>query len=86
LTIEGEIRMSLRCRGDEVVGMVVAARDESGTDIIRLNRPTERFRHSYGKIVFESGHLISVTIRTALVSGNSKLDFYDPNMINITIR
>jgi hypothetical protein len=31
--------MSLRCRGDEVVGMVVAARDESGTDIIR---PTDR--------------------------------------------
>jgi hypothetical protein len=35
--------------------------------------------------VFESGHLISVIIRAALVSGNSKLDFYDPNMMNITI-
>jgi hypothetical protein len=62
-------------------------RDESGTDIIRpTDRPTERFRHSYGKTVFEFGHLISVTIHTALVSGNSKLDFYDPNMMNITIR
>jgi hypothetical protein len=62
-------------------------RDESGTDIIRpTDRPTERVRHSNGKTVFESGHLISVTIRTASVSGNSKLNFYDPNMMNITIR
>jgi hypothetical protein len=30
--------------------------------------------------------LISVSIRTALVSGNSKLNFYDPNMMNITTR
>jgi hypothetical protein len=36
--------------------------------------------------VFESGHLISVTIRIALVSGNSMLNFYDPNMMNIAIR
>jgi hypothetical protein len=60
-----------------------SCRDESGTDIIR---PTERFRHSYGKTIFESGHLISITICTALVFGNSKLDFYDPNMMNVTIR
>jgi hypothetical protein len=50
------------------------------------DRPTERVRHSNGKTVFESGHLISVTIRTVLVSGNSMLNFYDPNMMNITIR
>jgi hypothetical protein len=50
-------------------------------------RPTDRkVRHSNSKIVSESEHLISITIRTALVSGNSKLDFYDPNMMNITIR
>jgi hypothetical protein len=60
------------------------ARDESGTDIIP-DRLTARFRHSYGKTVFESGHLRFVTIHTALVPGNSMLDFYDPNMINITI-
>jgi hypothetical protein len=30
--------------------------------------------------------LISVTICSALISGNSKLNFYDPNMMNITIR
>jgi hypothetical protein len=58
-------------------------RDESGMDIIR---PTERVRHSNGKTVFESGHFISVTIRTALVSGNSLLNFYDPNMMNVTIQ
>jgi hypothetical protein len=50
------------------------------------DRPTERVRHSNGKTVSESGHLISVTIRAALVSRNSKLNFYDPNMMNITIR
>jgi hypothetical protein len=62
-------------------------RDESGTDIIRLtDRPTETVRHSNSKTVSESGHLISVTIRSALVSRNSKLNFYDPNMLNITIR
>jgi hypothetical protein len=32
---------------------------------------TERVRHSNGKIIFESKHLISVTIRTTLVSKNS---------------
>jgi hypothetical protein len=65
----------------------IAYRDESGTDIIRpTDRPTERVRHSNGKTVSESGHLIFVTIRTALVSGNSKLNFYYPNMMNITIR
>jgi hypothetical protein len=59
-------------------------RDESGTDIIR---PTERVvRHSNGNTVFEFGHLISVTIRTTLVSGKSMLNFCDPNMMNITIR
>jgi hypothetical protein len=47
-------------------------------------RPTERVRHSNGKAVSECGLLISVTIRTALVSGNSKLNFYNPNMMNIT--
>jgi hypothetical protein len=47
---------------------------------------TEKVRHSNGKAVSESGHLISVSIRTALVSVNSKLNFYDPNMMNITIR
>jgi hypothetical protein len=61
----------------------VLRRDESGTDIIR---PTERVRHSNGKTVSESGHLISVTIRTALVFGNSKYNFYYPNMMNITIQ
>jgi hypothetical protein len=49
-------------------------------------RPTDRKGHSNGKTVFKSGHLISVTIRTALVSGNSMLNFYDPNMMNITTR
>jgi hypothetical protein len=42
--------------------------------------------HLNGRIVSKSVHLISLTIRTALVSGNSKLNFYYPNMINITIR
>jgi hypothetical protein len=50
------------------------------------NRPIEMVRHSNGKTVSESGHLISVTIRTALVSENSKLNFYDPNLMNITIQ
>jgi hypothetical protein len=45
-------------------------------------RSTERVR----KTVSESGHLIFVTIRTALVSGNSKLNFYDLDMMNITIQ
>jgi hypothetical protein len=56
--------------------------------VVRIlsDRPTERVRHSNGKTVSESGHLISVTIRIALVSGNSKLNFYDPSMMNITIR
>jgi hypothetical protein len=54
--------------------------------ILSSDRPTERFGHSNGKTVFESEYLISVPIRTALVSGNSKLNFYDPNMMNITIR
>jgi hypothetical protein len=65
------------------VQIIYVIRDESGMDIIR---PTERVRHSNGKTVFESEHLISVTIHTALVSGNSMLNFYDPNMMNITIR
>jgi hypothetical protein len=61
---------------------------QAGMKVVRILsvRPTERFRHSNGKTVFEFGHLISVTIRTALVSGNSKLNVYDPNMMNITIR
>jgi hypothetical protein len=64
--------------------ILVKSRNESGTDTIR---PTDRKgRHSDGKTVSESGHLISVTIRTASVSENSKLNFYDPNMMNITIR
>jgi hypothetical protein len=54
--------------------------------ILSIRRPTERVRHSNGKTVSKSGHLISVTIRTALISGNSKLNFYYPNMMNITIR
>jgi hypothetical protein len=62
----------------------LASRDESGTDIIR---PTDRPKGSdTHKTVFESGYLISITIRAALVSRNSKLDFNDPNMMNITIR
>jgi hypothetical protein len=44
------------------------ARDESGTDVMR---PTDRkVRDLNGKTVSESGSLISVTICTALVSGN----------------
>jgi hypothetical protein len=62
---------------------VILSRDEHGTNIIHS---TERVRHSNGKTASESGHLIPVTIRTVLVSGNSKLNFYDPNMMNITIR
>jgi hypothetical protein len=50
--------------------------DESGTDIIRPTDPPT-VRHSNGKTVFESGHLISVAIHTALVSGNSMFNFYD---------
>jgi hypothetical protein len=59
-------------------------RDENGTDIIR---PTDGSKglHSNSKTVSESGHLISITTRTALVSENSKLNFFDPNMMNITI-
>jgi hypothetical protein len=55
--------------------------------VVRIlsDRPTERVRHSNGKTVSESRHLVSVTIRTALVSGNFKLNLYDPNMMNITI-
>jgi hypothetical protein len=49
-------------------------------------RPTERVILSNGKTVSESGHLIFVTIRIALVSGYSKLNFYNPNTMNITIR
>jgi hypothetical protein len=45
-------------------------------------RSTERVK----KTVSESRHLIFVTIRTALVSGNSKLNFYDLDMMNITIQ
>jgi hypothetical protein len=53
-----------------------------------VRRPTDQkgVRHSNGKTVSEFGHLISVIIRTALVTGNSKLNFYDPNIMNITIR
>jgi hypothetical protein len=63
-----------------------------GMKVVRIlsvrptGRPTERVRHSNSKTVFKSGHLISVTICTALVSGNSMLNFYDPNMMNTTIR
>jgi hypothetical protein len=60
------------------------ARDESGTDVMRTTDP--KVRDLNGKTVSESGSLISVTICTALVSGNSKLNFYDPNTMNITIR
>jgi hypothetical protein len=76
------------CREDRAIPCanprLVFIRDESGTDIIR---PTDRPKGSDTQMVrsYESGYLISVTIRTALVSGNSKLNFYDPNMMNITI-
>jgi hypothetical protein len=60
--------------------------DESGTDIIRTDRPTKRARYSNSMTVFESGHLISVTIRTTLLSRNLMLNFYDPNTMNTTIR
>jgi hypothetical protein len=71
------------CASGHVVAKDAAGKDKSGMDIILM---TERVRHSNGKIVLESRHLISVTIRTTLVSGNSELHFYDPNMMNITIR
>jgi hypothetical protein len=59
-----------------------------GMKVVRILsvRPTKRVRHSSGKTISEYGHLISVTICTTLVSGNSKLNFYDWNMMNITIR
>jgi hypothetical protein len=48
-------------------------------------QPIGRVKHSNGNTVFESEHLISVTICIASISGNSKLNFYDPNMMHITI-
>jgi hypothetical protein len=56
----------------------------SGMKVVRIlsDRPTERVKHSNGKTVSESIHLISVTICTTLVFGNLKLNFYDPNMMN----
>jgi hypothetical protein len=61
-----------------------------GMKVVRILsvRPTNRkVKHSNGKTVSESGHLISVTICTALVFWNSKLNnFYDSNMMNINIR
>jgi hypothetical protein len=52
-------------------------------DVRPIDRPNGGGR-SNGKTVSESEHLILVTIRTVLVSKNSKLNFYDRNMMNIT--
>lgn len=49
---------------------------------VRLKGPSI----SMVKIVSETENLISVIIRIVLISGYSKLNFSDPNMINIIIR
>jgi hypothetical protein len=51
-----------------------------------MRPPTDPVKHSNGNTVSESGHLIFVTIRTALLTRNPKLNFYVPNMMNIIIR